>query len=75
MLLNHKEAIEFMVDAVPEYGITVPVVRNIQSLLMQGLLENPDSVGAIRSTVVNITNSVYLPTQVHASGGDAWACC
>ncbi|MEI8170987.1 MAG: Fic family protein [Rhodoferax sp.] len=64
MLLNHKEAIEFMVDAVPEYGITVPVVRNIQSLLMQGLLENPDSVGAIRSTVVNITNSVYLPTQV-----------
>ena len=24
MLLNHKEAIEFMVDAVPTYGITVP---------------------------------------------------
>src|SRR5450755_768893 len=34
MLLNHKEAIEFTVDAVPAYGITVPVVRNIQSLLM-----------------------------------------
>lgn len=53
-----------MVDAVPEYGITAPVVRNIQSLLMQGLLDNPDSIGAIRKTVVNITNSVYLPTQV-----------
>ncbi len=66
MLLNHKDAIEFMVDAVPEHGITAPVVRNIQSLLMQGLLENPDSIGAIRSTVVNITNSVYLPTQVPA---------
>ena len=66
MLLNHKDAIEFMVDAVPEYGITAPVVRNIQSLLMQGLLENPDSVGAIRNTVVNITNSVYLPTQAPA---------
>lgn len=66
MLLNHKDAIEFMVDAVPEYGITAPVVRNIQSLLMQGLLDNPDSAGAIRSTVVNITNSVYLPTQVPA---------
>ena len=64
MLLNHKDAIEFMVDAVPEYGITVPVVRNIQSLLMQGLLDNPDAVGAIRKTVVNITNSVYLPTQM-----------
>lgn len=66
MLLNHKDAIEFMVEAVPEYGITVPVVRNIQSLLMQGLLENPDSIGAIRNTVVNIANSVYLPTQVPA---------
>ena len=64
MLLNHKEAIEFMVDAVPEYGITAAVVRNIQSLLMQGLLENPDSIGAIRKTVVNISNSVYLPTQI-----------
>lgn len=66
MLLNHKDAIEFMVDAVPEYGITAPVVRNIQSLLMQGLLDNPDAVGAIRNTVVNITNSVYLPTQAPA---------
>jgi Fic family protein len=64
MLLNHKDAIEFMVDAVPEYGITVPVVRNIQSLLMQGLLDKPDALGAIRQSVVNITDSVYVPTQV-----------
>lgn len=64
MLLNHKEAIEFTVDAVPAYGITVPVVRNIQSLLMQGLLANSNSLGAIRRTVVNITDTVYVPTQV-----------
>lgn len=64
MLLNHKDAIEFMVDAIPEYGITMPVVRNIQSLLMQGLLEDPDSLGTIRQTVVNISDSVYIPTQV-----------
>jgi Fic family protein len=64
MLLNHKDAIEFMVDAVPEYGITAPVVRNIQALLMQGLPGNPDdALGTIRHTVVNITNSVYLPAQ------------
>jgi Fic family protein len=64
MLLNHKDAIEFMVDAVPDYGITVPVARNIQSLLMQGLLDDDASIGAIRTTVVNITHSVYVPTQV-----------
>jgi fido (protein-threonine AMPylation protein) len=64
MLLNHKDAIEFMVDAVPTYGISVPVVRNIHSLLMQGLLANSESLGAIRKTVVNIADTVYVPTQV-----------
>jgi Fic family protein len=64
MLLNHKEAIEFMVDAVPAYGITVPVVCNVQTLLMNGLLENSESLGAIRRTVVNITDTVYVPSQV-----------
>ena len=64
MLLNHKDAIEFMVDAVPAYGITVPVVCNLQSLLMQGLLANSNSLGAIRTTVVNITDTVYVPTQI-----------
>jgi len=64
MLLNHKDAIEFIVDAVPSYGITVPVVRNLHSLLMQGLLANPRALGAIRTTIVNIDGSVYTPTQV-----------
>lgn len=66
MLLNHKEAIEFMVDAVPEQGITVPVVRNLHSVLMQGLLEDDLTVGAIRRRIVNIEQSVYTPTQVPA---------
>ncbi len=64
MLLNHKDAIEFIVDAVPMYGITVAVVRNVQSLLMEGLLINSDSLGAIRKTVVNIADTVYVPTQI-----------
>lgn len=64
MLLNHKEAIEFIVDAVPEYGITEPVVRNVQAVLMQGLLAHPDALGQVRRQVVNIADSVYLPLQV-----------
>lgn len=70
MLLNHKDAIEFMVDAVPTYGISVPVVRNIHSLLMQGLLANSESLGAIRKTVVNIADTVYVPTQVPSLLGE-----
>ena len=64
MLLNHKEAIEFMVDAVPTEGITVPVVRNLQSLLMQALLDDPHALGAIRQKVVNISDTTYVPSQV-----------
>lgn len=64
MLLNHKDAIEFMLDAVPTEGITVPVVRNLQSLLMRDLLEDSGDLGAIRRRVVNIQDTVYLPSQV-----------
>lgn len=64
MLLNHKEAVEFMVDAVPTEGITVPVVRNLQSLLMRDLLQDPADLGAIRQKIVNIQGTVYLPSQV-----------
>lgn len=66
MLLNHKEAIEFLVDVVPEQGITGVVIRNLHSVLMQGLLADPASVGATRRRIVNIEGSVYTPTQVPA---------
>jgi hypothetical protein len=66
MLLNHKDAIEFIVDAVPIYGITSQVIRNVQSTLMNGLLANPASLGAIRRTIVNISDTAYLPSQVPA---------
>jgi hypothetical protein len=66
MLLNHKDAIEFIVDAVPIYGITMPVVCNLQSTLMNGLLVNPAALGAIRSTIANVSDTVYVPSQVPA---------
>jgi len=64
MLLNHKDAIQFLVDAVPEQGITVPVVRNLHALLMQGLLDEPGAPGAIRRRIVSIEGSTYQPLQI-----------
>ncbi|WP_377813057.1 Fic family protein [Achromobacter aloeverae] len=64
MLLNHKDAIEFMVDAVPTEGITPPVLRNLQSLLMRDLLPDSADLGAIRQKIVNIQDTVYVPSQV-----------
>jgi Fic family protein len=63
MLLNHKRAIEFLVDAVPEYGLNAGLVRNLHAVLMQDLLSDSDALGAIRHKVVNISHSVYVPAQ------------
>jgi Fic family protein len=64
MLLNHKDAIEFLVEAAPEQGISAPVIRNLHGVLMQGLLDDPAAPGAIRRRLVKIADSVYQPPQV-----------
>ena len=64
MLLNHKRAIEFLVDAVPSYGLTDSVIRNLHALLMQDLLADSAGLGAIRTKVVNISDTTYVPSQV-----------
>ena len=64
MLLNHKRAIEFLVDAVPTYGLTDSVIRNLHALLMQDLLTDSAGLGAIRTKVVNISDTTYVPSQV-----------
>ncbi|MFG6430463.1 Fic family protein [Roseateles sp. LYH14W] len=66
MLLNHKDAIEFMVDAVPTEGITVPVIVDLQSRLMRDLLKDSRDIGSIRRRVVNIDGSVYSPSNIPA---------
>jgi len=66
MLLNHKAAIEFLVDAVPEHGLSEALVRNLHAVLMQDLLANTNSLGSIRQTLVNISATTYQPSQVPA---------
>ena len=64
MLLNHKSAIEFMVDAVPTESITVPVIVDLQAKLMRDLLRDSRDIGSIRRRVVNIDGSVYTPSHM-----------
>lgn len=66
MLLNHKAAIEFLVDAVPRLGLSDGLVRNLHAVLMQDLLPEVGALGTIREKVVNINGTVYVPTQVPA---------
>jgi len=66
MLLNHKAAIEFLVDAVPTQGLSAALVRNLHAVLMQDLLAEVASLGTIREKVINISGTTYVPTQVPA---------
>lgn len=63
MLLNHKAAIEFMIDAVPAHGLTSAVISNLHAILMQDLLADAQGLGRIRQAVVNIGGSTYMPVQ------------
>lgn len=66
MLLNHKTAIEFSVEAVPLQDLSTALIRNLHAVLMQDLLADTDALGIIRKKVVNISDTVYVPTQVPA---------
>ncbi|KAG0163829.1 hypothetical protein DFQ28_007932 [Apophysomyces sp. BC1034] len=66
MLLNHKAAIEFLVDAVPTQGMTTGLVRNLHAVLMRDLIADSDGLGAIRRKIVNISDTVYVPMQFPA---------
>ncbi|MEG2805160.1 Fic family protein [Stenotrophomonas sp.] len=63
MLLNHKAAIEFLVNEVPTAGLTEPVVRNLHATLMRDLLADGSALGNIRSKMVQIRDTSYIPEQ------------
>ena len=69
MLLNHKRAIEFLVDDGPMRGLTTSMVRNIHALLMDGLMPE-EQLGAIRTTPVYITGTTFIPLQVPQALGE-----
>jgi len=61
MILNHKEAILFLIENAEELSITPFVIRNLHQILSQDLLKNSGACGQIRQIEVNITKSSYHP--------------
>ncbi len=64
MILNHKEAIEFIVDMAEEVNINRYTILNIHGLLSHNLLSNPKACGKLRTTPVKIGGSVYHPVEI-----------
>jgi hypothetical protein len=61
MILNHKQAIEFLVESVADLGFDSYSVLNLHALLSDNLLANPAACGRIRQIPVGIGRSVYTP--------------
>ena len=61
MILNHKDAIEFIVQSAEEIGLNRYTITNLHALLSNNLLLDPAATGRLRSFGVSIGRSVYTP--------------
>ena len=64
MILNHKDAIEFLVDESDEIGFNRYTILNLHALLSNNLLPTPSASGRLREFGVGITNSVFTPLEI-----------
>ena len=61
MILNHKEAIEFLVRDPACRNVNEGAIKSLHAFLSDGLLANPADVGRLRTRAVGIAGSVYTP--------------
>jgi len=61
MILNHKEAIQYVVDHLQDISVTTMDVLGIHALLADGLLIDPAMAGRLRRIPVGIRESSYRP--------------
>lgn len=62
MILNHKEAIRYLVETAPKLNVSTETIYTLHYLLSDGLLEAPYS-GKVRDHAVRVTNSTYIPFE------------
>ncbi|WP_353189074.1 Fic family protein [Pseudomonas sp.] len=61
MILNHKEAIQYVVDNLDRITLSRADLFNIHALLSDGLLNDPGMAGRLRGLPVGISYSSYRP--------------
>ena len=64
MILNHKAAIELLVDQVDEIGFNPYTILNLHALLAENLLADPQAGGRLRRIPVGVGGTVYHPLEV-----------
>lgn len=66
MIVNHKHAIEFLVENANEVGFDRRTVLNLHAILAENLLPDPAGPGRLRRMPVGIGASAYRPLEVPA---------
>lgn len=64
MILNHKNAIEFLVDATTEITFNRFSILNLHALLSDNLLGNSEAYGQLRRIPVSIHGTVFKPLAI-----------
>ncbi len=64
MILNHKDAIGFLVDSAEEIEFNRYTILNLHGMLANNLLADPESAGRLRWIPVGIEKSTFHPIQV-----------
>lgn len=61
MILNHKDAIEYIIDSADETKISAHEICSIHALLSENLLGDPSASGRLRQIAVGISGTTYHP--------------
>ena len=64
MILNHKDAIEFLVGSAEDVGFNRHTILNLHALLANNLLADPTAPGRLRRIAVGIEKSTFHPLEI-----------
>ncbi|HYH80040.1 MAG TPA: Fic family protein [Longimicrobium sp.] len=70
MILNHKAAIEMLVDEAGQAGFNLYTFQNLHAALSENLLRDPADEGRLRARIVEISGTTYHPPAVPQSVED-----
>lgn len=63
MIINHREAIEFLIASAAEIGFNGYTLLNLHALLSDNLLDDPTASGRLRAIAVGIGQTVFHPLE------------
>ncbi|MHB1071424.1 MAG: Fic family protein [Gemmatimonadaceae bacterium] len=64
MILNHKKAIELLVDQAEDVGFNRYTLLNLHAALSENLLDDATDEGRVRSRLVGVTGKAFVPLSI-----------